>query len=118
MAKKTTRTVSNPVSVKDRDDLYAKMKANASDTMSFGINRVAEHKPGETFSSRAIEQINESIALFVVSRIDRHWVDKEAIGPTSLNVEVIVKVTVDGQTVTVPDDEYPWYVVDGAHRDN
>lgn len=73
-------------------------------------------KPGKTFSADALNSLNESIGLFVGSRIVKHWGDTGGPGPTDLKVEVNVKVTVDGESVVVSDDEFPWYVIDGSTR--
>jgi hypothetical protein len=104
--------------MKDPEALYREMLKARSDTMDFVVTRKPE--PGRTLSIEAVEGLLESMRLWLGSRLARdldvRLKPDGRVGAGPSEVKVTMKVTIDGRSVEVPDDEYPWYVIDGSQR--
>lgn len=102
-----------PGVLRERSAIFESMKAGKSDSMSFIVER-SKTEPGRSISEPALAELLTSLQDFVGARILHYWEDPTAIGPQ--RIEAVVKLTIDGIHVEVPDDEYPWFVIGGEGR--
>lgn len=74
----------------ERQTLFDMLRALPSDEFDFVIQR-ERVEPGKTFSEGAMNDLLDSIRLFVGARVMRRWDDTNE-PPTALKVEVKVSV--------------------------
>lgn len=101
-----TLDINNP------NDFLTAIESTPSDEMEFAVNRDSIIR-NETFSREALEQLFGSIGAFITSRAFKRMAAGEP-GPKQMRVQV--SVILDGAMRRVPEDEYPWYLLDGRGR--
>ena len=94
---------------------YEVMKEQDSDAFTFVIER--EPEPGRTISEQAGDQMVAVFRAFLAARLYASLQKRGPDEPGHSRIQMDLRLWIDGQSVTVSDDEHPWYsLVDGEHR--
>jgi hypothetical protein len=96
-------------------DFYEEMIEQESDAFTFVVKRKPEE--GRSLSAEAMDQLRNVFAAFVSARLSADLRRRGPDGPGHSEVQIDLKVTINGGSHTVGEDAHPWYaLVDGEHR--